>query len=66
MKVIKISTERVYNLGNYESIRFGIEADLEETDNIKESYNFLSDLLDEQFNDYKKSSKNLVNTKKEK
>ena len=41
MRITKVSTERLFNLGNYESIRVGAEADLSDNDNPKEVWSIL-------------------------
>lgn len=43
MRITKVNIERTFNLGNYESIRVGAEADLGDTDNPKETWSILKD-----------------------
>lgn len=52
-KIEKISVERVFNLGNYQTIRFGMEVSVEDrtTKDIKMCYDAALTAIEKSFND---------------
>lgn len=60
MKISQIKVERLYNLGNYENIKYELIAEIEETDTLEEAFKILEDILDKQAEIYKEK----INQKK--
>lgn len=58
MKIKQVSYQRTINLGNYETVRLGAEAELSHDDNPQECYKKLKSWIDSECKVYKDYARN--------